>query len=53
MTEDILSDAMIAALSPAQRRTLIRRLHRSLIARAPTTGYERERRIRLGLMIGG
>lgn len=53
MTENILSDAVIAAMSPAERRELIRRLQRPLAELVPATAYERERRIRLGLMIGG
>ncbi|OHU99416.1 hypothetical protein [Mycobacterium talmoniae] len=53
MTEDLVSDATIAAMSAAQRRDLIRRLRRPLAELVPATTYERERRIRLGLMISG
>jgi hypothetical protein len=54
MTENILSDNMIAAMSAAQRRDLITRLERPLDEAFPRQGgFERIRRARLRLMIGG
>ncbi|MGH3636886.1 hypothetical protein [Mycobacterium sp.] len=53
MTEDIVSDAVIAAMSPAQRRDLVHRLQKSSDEPLPPTAYERERRIRLGVMTSG
>lgn len=48
-----LSDAQIAALSPAQRRDLIQRLERPLEEVFPPTLAKRMRRTRLTLMVGG
>ncbi|OBK40826.1 hypothetical protein A5658_20480 [Mycobacterium sp. 1245111.1] len=48
-----LSDAQIAALSPAQRRDLIQRLERPLEEVFPPTLARRMRRNRLTLMVGG
>jgi hypothetical protein len=48
-----LSDAQIAAMSPAQRRDLIQRLERPLEEVFPTTLARRMRRNRLTLMVGG
>jgi len=52
MTEGLVSDALIAAMSPAERRELIHRLERPLDDLLPTPTFERVRRIRLVLMIG-
>ena len=48
-----LSDAQIAAMSPAQRRDLIQRLERPLEEVFPPTLARRMRRNRLTLMVGG
>jgi len=48
-----LSDAQIAAMSPAQRRDLIQRLERPLEDVFPPTLARRMRRNRLTLMVGG
>lgn len=48
-----LSDAHIAAMSPAQRRDLIQRLERPLDEVFPPTLARRMRRNRLTLMVGG
>jgi hypothetical protein len=48
-----LSDAQIAAMSPAQRRALIQRLERPLEEVFPPTLARRMRRNRLTLMVGG
>ncbi len=54
MTENILSDAAIAAMSAAQRRDLISRLERPLAEVFPQPGgIEAVRRARLGLMVAG
>lgn len=54
MTENIVSDATIAAMSAAERRDLIGRLERPLAEVFPRPGgFERVRRIRLGLMATG
>lgn len=53
MTEGILSDAQIAALTPEQRRELITRLEKPLSDVIDPALLARIRRIRLGLMIGG
>jgi hypothetical protein len=54
MTDNILSDAAIAAMSAAERRDLISRLERPLAEAFPRPGgFERIRRARLGLMICG
>jgi hypothetical protein len=52
VSEGIVSDESIAALSPAQRRDLIRRLEMPLAELLPTRDFERVRRMRLVLMIG-
>jgi hypothetical protein len=52
VSEGIVSDASIAAMSPEQRRELIRRLEKPLEEVLPTPVFERVRRIRLLLMIG-
>jgi hypothetical protein len=53
MTDGILTDAQIAALTPAQRRELIVRLEQPLSEVIDPVYLSRLRRIRLGLMIGG
>jgi hypothetical protein len=53
MTDGILTDAQIAALTPEQRRDLIRRLEQPLSELIDPVLLSRIRRIRLGLMIGG
>jgi hypothetical protein len=53
MTDRILSDAQIAALTPEQRRELISRLEQPLSDVIDPVLLSRIRRIRLGLMIGG
>jgi hypothetical protein len=53
MTEGILTDAQIAALTPEQRRDLVRRLEQPLSELIDPVLLGRMRRIRLGLMIGG
>jgi hypothetical protein len=53
MTDDILTDAQIASLTPAQRRELITRLEQPLSDVIDPVYLSRVRRIRLGLMIGG
>jgi hypothetical protein len=52
VSESIVSDESIAAMSPAQRRDLIRRLEKPLAELLPTQTLERVRRIRLVLMTG-
>jgi hypothetical protein len=52
MTDGIVSDALIAAMSPTERRELIRRLERPLDELLSTPRFERVRRIRLVLMVG-
>ncbi|WP_025736512.1 hypothetical protein [Mycobacterium genavense] len=53
MTDGILTDEQIAALTPAQRRDLIMRLEAPLSEVVDPALIARIRRIRLGLMIGG
>ncbi|HWT47780.1 MAG TPA: hypothetical protein VN255_04060, partial [Mycobacterium sp.] len=53
MTDGILTDAQIAALTPEQRRDLIIRLEQPLSDVIDPVLLSRIRRIRLGLMIGG
>ena len=51
--DGVLSDACIAAMSPAQRRDLIQRLQRPLDEVFPPPMARRMRRTRLTLMVGG
>jgi hypothetical protein len=51
--DDVLSDAQIAAMSPAQRRDLIQRLERPIDEVFPPALARRMRRNRLTLMVGG
>jgi hypothetical protein len=53
MTDGILTDAQIAALTPDQRRDLIRRLEQPLSEVIDPVLLSRIRRVRLSLMIGG
>jgi hypothetical protein len=53
MTDGILTDAQIAALSPEQRRDLISRLEQPLSDVVDPEFLARIRRIRLSLMMGG
>lgn len=53
MTRGILTDAQIAALTPGERRDLIRRLEQPLGELIDPALITRVRRIRLSLMIGG
>ncbi len=53
MTDGILTDVQIAALSPEQRRELITRLRQPLSDMIDPAVLTRTRRIRLSLMIGG
>ena len=53
LTDGILTDAQIAALTPEQRRDLITRLEQPLSDVIDPVLLRRIRRIRLGLMIGG
>ncbi|BBZ46235.1 hypothetical protein [Mycobacterium parmense] len=53
MTSGILTDAQIAALTPAQRRELIKRLEQPLSDVIDPAFLDRVRRIRVSLMIGG
>ncbi|RAU96211.1 hypothetical protein DQP58_10745 [Mycobacterium colombiense] len=53
MTDGILTDAQIAALTPEQRRELITRLEQPLGDVIDPEFLARVRRIRLSLMIGG
>ncbi|HET9891573.1 MAG TPA: hypothetical protein VFQ42_13830 [Mycobacterium sp.] len=53
MTDGILTDAQIAALTPEQRRALITRLEQPLGDVIDPDFLARVRRIRLSLMIGG
>lgn len=52
-SDGVLSDARIAAMSPAQRRDLIQRLQRPLDEVLPPPIARRMRRNRLTLMVGG
>lgn len=53
MTEGILTDEQIEALSPQQRRELITRLEKPLSDLEDPEGLARMRRIRLSLIVGG
>lgn len=53
MTQDILTDAQIEALTARQRRELIRRLERPLAELKPRNYVERLRQAHFGLMTGG
>ncbi|GAA4531927.1 hypothetical protein [Mycobacterium paraffinicum] len=53
MTDGILSDAQIAALTPQERRQLISRLERPVGELIDPALLARVRRIRLSLMVGG
>jgi hypothetical protein len=53
MSEPVVSDSQIAAMSPAERRDLIRRLERPLEELLPPAVLHRIRRIRLSVMVGG
>ncbi|MCB0927399.1 MAG: hypothetical protein KDB70_05685 [Mycobacterium sp.] len=53
MTNGILTDAQIDALTGAQRRELIRRLERPVAQLKPRNYVERLRQAHLGLMTGG
>ena len=53
MTEDVLSDAQITALTAAQRRELIRRLERPMAELRPKGFAAKLTQAHLGLMIGG
>ncbi|MBV9089299.1 MAG: hypothetical protein JO044_05230 [Mycobacteriaceae bacterium] len=53
MSEGVLSDSRIAAMSPAQRRELIQRLERPLDELVPASMANRVRRTRLTLMVAG
>lgn len=53
MTHGLLTDAQIAALTPEERRDLIRRLEKPLGEVIDPAFLARVRRIRLSLMVGG
>jgi hypothetical protein len=53
ITDGVLTDEQIAALTPAQRRELISRLEQPLSELIDPDLISRIRRIRLGVMIGG
>ena len=53
VTDSILSDDQIAALTPQQRRELITRLEKPLEELDDPEALDRMRRIRLGLIVGG
>lgn len=53
ITDGVLTDEQIAALTPAQRRELISRLEQPLSELIDPDMISRIRRIRLGVMIGG
>ena len=53
MTDGVLTDEQIAALTPEQRRELISRLEQPLSDLIDPQVLGRIRRIRLGLMVGG
>jgi hypothetical protein len=53
LDDGVLSDARIAAMSPAERRHLIQRLQRPLDEVFPPPVARRMRRTRLTLMVGG
>jgi hypothetical protein len=53
MTDGVLTDEQIAALTPEQRRELISRLEQPLSDLIDPDLLGRMRRIRLGLMVGG
>ena len=50
---ELVSDAMIAAMTPRERHDLIARLEQPLEDLLPPLALARIRRLRLGLMIGG
>jgi hypothetical protein len=52
MTDGVVSDVQIAAMSADERRDLIHRLERPLGELLPPAAFERVRRMRLVLMIG-
>ena len=53
VTQDILTDVQIEALTAAQRRELIQRLERPMAELKPRSYAERLRQAHLGLMTGG
>ncbi len=53
MTDGILTDDQIGALTAAQRRDLIHRLERPVSELVDPIALARMRRLRLGLMVGG
>ncbi len=53
MTQHILSEEQIAALSPAQRKELISRLEQPLSELVEPAELGRRRRINLGLIVSG
>lgn len=53
MSDGMMSDARIAAMSPAERRELIHRLERPIGELVPASVLTRIRRLRLSLMVGG
>ncbi|MBV8863572.1 MAG: hypothetical protein JO082_07790 [Mycobacterium sp.] len=53
MAKFVVSDAAIAAMTPAERRELIARLEQPVDELVPPAVLTRIRRLRLGLMIGG
>ncbi|MGE5696897.1 MAG: hypothetical protein ACM4D3_17215 [Candidatus Sericytochromatia bacterium] len=53
MSESFMTDAQIAAMSPAQRRDLIARLRRPVAELLPLSVAERMRRAHLGVMVAG
>ncbi len=53
MTDGILTDAQIAALTPGERRELITRLEQPLSDVIDPVFLARVRRVRLSLMVGG
>ena len=53
MTDGILTDAQIAALTRAQRQELVKRLEQPLSDLIDPAFLRRIRRIRLGVMVGG
>ena len=52
MSEPVVSDSQIAAMSPAERGDLIRRLERPLEELLPPAVLHRIRRIRMSVMVG-
>lgn len=53
MSDSFITDAQIAAMSPAQRRDLILRLQRPVDELLPMSVAERLRRVHLGVMVTG